>query len=341
MHPANRHRFEPLDGLRGISVLAVIGYHTANLPPAGRIGVDLFFVLSGFLITNIIAKGYELGAKAFFPDFFKRRLVRLYPALVLACILYGALAVAFPWFESDPGKSILVSLLMVSNYTQAAELGFPTAFGHTWSLAVEWQFYLIWPILYFAVRSLGGGGRALLVALGVLVLGVWLSRFWSYGTLWSWRSLDARGDGLLYGCMLSIALASRPTFRLPAIVTWIAAGAFCLALFQASDWEHYWSNAISAVLILGVLGVAAPRLNNALSNPVLTYLGRISYGLYLYHFPLAALFYVAGFGSTGNLLLTTAISIPLAALSWRYVERPILNVSNRGEVLAKATAATS
>ncbi|WP_279481438.1 acyltransferase [Aureimonas sp. SK2] len=327
MQRVGEGRFEPLDGLRGIAVLAVLACHTSNIPEAGRIGVDLFFVLSGFLITDIIARGYDDGPTRFFPGFFKRRFFRLYPALILACLLYAGLATAFPWFDGDAPRSVAASLMMVSNYTQAAGLGFPTGFGHTWSLATEWQFYLLWPVVYFAVRSCGGGTRALLATLAVAVVGVWTSRYATHDTIWNWRSLDARGDGLLYGCMIAVTLRAVPSFKLPATVTWAATAGFACALFVPSTWEHYWSNAISAVLILGVIGGSATTLNDALSLPALTYLGRISYGLYLYHFPLAAIFYVAGFGPLENFVLTAGISVPLSMLSWRFLERPILELT--------------
>lgn len=323
-------RIEPLDGLRGVAVLAVLAYHTANVPAAGRIGVDLFFVLSGYLITDIIARAYERAGSAFFGRFYLRRLIRLYPALILACALYGAICLGFPGLDADPVPSIAAALLMASNYTQAASFGFPAAMGHTWTLACEWQFYLVWPLVYVGVRRLGGGTRSLLAVLALAVVAVWLSRAASANTVWMWRSLDARADGLLYGCMLSLMLAARPAWRVPGIAALGAAtGLAWIAVRPVPEVELYLSNALSAVLVLGILAGTVPALSHALSARWLTYTGRISYGLYLYHFPIAAAFYVAGYGSWWNLLLTSILSIPLAMASWRFVEEPLLRHRTR------------
>lgn len=318
-------RIEPLDGLRGVAVLAVLAYHTANIPVAGRIGVDLFFVLSGYLITDIIARSYDRAESAFFGRFYLRRFIRLYPALVLACALYGVICLGFPGLDANPVPSIVVSLLMASNYTQAVGLGFPTAMGHTWTLACEWQFYLVWPLVYVAVRRLGGRTRSLLTVLVVAVVAVWFSRYNAADTLWMWRSLDARADGLLYGCMLSLVLGAQPHWRMPGVATLgAAAGLAWIAFRPVPLTELYLSNALSAVLVCGILTGTVPVLNRILSARWLTYAGRVSYGLYLYHFPIAAAFYVAGYGPWSNLLLTSITSVPLAMASWRFVETPLL-----------------
>ncbi|MBB3997982.1 acyltransferase family protein [Aureimonas pseudogalii] len=335
MHGNDDKRFRPLDGLRGVAVLAVLTYHTAAIPEAGRVGVDLFFVLSGFLITDIIAAGHARGAP-FFAHFYQRRIIRLYPALLAACLLLAVITGIFPWLDQTTFISIVASLTMVSNYTQALGYGFPMAFGHTWTLATEWQFYLVWPLVYFGVRSFTQRETSLLAVLGAGVLAVWLVRYETMGSMWSWRSLDARGDGLLYGCILSIALRARPSLQIPKIVLLVAVCGFVAIAFLPVQGELYASNLLAALVVWGVVTSRSTLLNRSLSVEWLVETGRISYGLYLYHFPIAALCFVGGLSPWSNLVVTFAFSVPLAILSWHLMERPLLQMKLRPRLAVAA-----
>lgn len=322
---AERHeqRFVPLDGLRGVSVVLVLLAHTIAVPLFGGVGVDLFFVLSGYLITGIIATGYDAGRFSF-RRFYKRRFVRLFPALIATCVLFLGLVSAFPGFDGAPWKSVAASVLMVSNYTLAAGYGFPTAMGHTWTLASEWQFYIIWPAVYIGAKRRGVDDRRILLGLFAAIAAVWVIRYATTNTMWHWRALDARADGLLYGCVLALALRIVPSWRLPAFVPILAGAAFLWIAFFPIGQQLNASNFLSFWIVAGVVMGSSRLLNRALELDALSYLGRISYGLYLYHFPIAAACFVLGLSPTMNLVVTAATAVPLSVLSWHLLEKPLL-----------------
>lgn len=136
-----------LDGVRAVAVLAVVAFH-CRIPVAlgGMIGVDLFFVLSGYLVTSLLREGRSL------PDFFVGRIVRLGPAFLLMLAAYAAFA---PWFLSE--RTVTSDVLLAGLYVSDYSLAFwhePKMLGHTWSLAVEAKFYLLWPLLILSTRTL-------------------------------------------------------------------------------------------------------------------------------------------------------------------------------------------
>src|SRR4051794_6458015 len=166
-------RVAALDGLRGLAVLLVFFHHTLQLPTRGYLGVDLFFTLSGFLITSILLRELDEDGRLHVLRFFARRAQRLVPAFLLMAALYSAVRYNFAPGLPALAPFDLVRLLFLS------DISVPTAFlGHTWSLAVEWQFYLAWP---FALMALAGLAvrRGSFVGLCLCGVGVvWTVRFW-------------------------------------------------------------------------------------------------------------------------------------------------------------------
>lgn len=282
-----------LDGLRALAVLGVIEHHaywhTLGLP--GALGVDVFFVLSGFLITSLLlcevqSGGIRLGA------FYMRRAKRLYPAL---CGLVVVLLVAsmIDW------KGALGALLYVGDYAQPA--GF---LAHTWSLAVEEHYYMLWPLLLpFMARM----KRPVLLLLGLYVV----ATLWSGLDLFAWRG-QHRFDDRLSGLVLGSALAFLPVrSMLPFGLLCVASGLLLLGVHA----DRMFAEAATATLILLSYQTTLPFVTRA----PLVYVGRISYGVYLYQTPVIW-FVSQHVDGLPGLLLSIMLSLACAAVSYHTIE---------------------
>ena len=364
-------QYPGLDGLRALAVVAVLLYHGGvSWSGGGFLGVEMFFVLSGFLITSLLVAEWGRSGAIALRAFWARRARRLLPALfalVAAIGVYYALAgptKAVPGLQGDG----IATLLYFSNWHQvAAGTNYFAASGpvsplqHTWSLAIEEQFYVLWPLLVlrvlaFARRRGASDRRSLQVLLGVSLSGALLAAT-EMGFLFNgghgldrvYYGTDTRATGLLLGAALAIALAIRrkpdPAHRattarpLPA---WArqALGAAGLLLLGAlavglvvADGDDAWvypfgmlaTDAGMVVLIAGV--VVAPRAAGArlLALPPLRAVGRISYGLYLWHFPLFLWLDETSTGLHGAALLVLRLSVTLTVslISYAVIEQPI------------------
>ncbi len=305
------HRPE-LDGIRGLAILLVIAQHI-NLPSttlAGMVGVNLFFALSGYLITGILLAEVRSTGRVDIRRFYERRIRRLVPALVAVVVATGVLMAAQGKFVEYLGPAG-VSLLYVSDIAKAAgyDLGYV---GHTWSLAMEEQFYLLWPVLllflprrFLVPAVLAGIAGA--VALQVVVVG------WQDNVLAHFRP-DVRADAILWGCFIALV-----PIRVPR---WAAAGAAVglLALSVTFVWPYAiaMSSVLSAVLVAGAASIAAP-----LSWRPLVRIGEISYGVYLWHAIPVGLFMERTIaGDVVAMVAVVVITFALALVSERWIERP-------------------
>jgi peptidoglycan/LPS O-acetylase OafA/YrhL len=303
-----------LDGLRAVAVLMVMAYHVGTpFTSEGYLGVDVFFVLSGYLITTILrreqeAGGIRLGA------FYMRRLRRLYPTL---CILVGLL-LAVGWADALGAGKVL---LYVSDYAPFFG-GIPGSLSHTWSLAVEEHYYLVWPLALPFVMRLKHPMRVMLVSYALV-------------TLWALLALkvapaysNVRFDGRLSGLVLGSALAFAPTLRIPLLLLGVATALVGLGIpadvAGFSPGDRLFTEAATACLIVLSTHTVLPWL----TRPVLTYIGRISYGLYLFHAPIVFALSEAmpWQGRLGIALLATGA---LAALSYHTVEAWFRSGHNR------------
>jgi peptidoglycan/LPS O-acetylase OafA/YrhL len=286
-----------LDGLRAIAVGLVILTH-ARLPwpnNGGDAGVTAFFVLSGFLITSLLLHEREGAGSVAIGAFYRRRVRRLGPALVLllAAIAVSTLVVAWPGMWA---LGIVASLGYLSNWVQI--LGFPIGpLGHTWSLAIEEQFYLAWP---FVIAALGR--RAWVVAVAGVAIGFVL-RTWSGGAFEYFSTLT-RGDAILAGCLLAITRWQAPA--------WAAGGGVvALAVLGLADLPHDVTIPLATAFTVLALAGSCPALGR------LAPIGRRAYGLYLWNWPLT--------------ILLGAWAIPAtfvaAEVSFRLVERPLMSWS--------------
>ena len=328
---AFRTRMAELDGLRGFAVLAVLFYHTLQVPSSGALGVDVFFTLSGFLISSQLFAEIDKTRTIKIGIFYLKRCARLIPAFVAACCLYYAITFCFP--QSTPTESPLrlLSLLLTSNIYWARQSGGVQLLNHTWTLAVEWQFYLVWPLVLLGLSKAGLSKNGIAAFIVVVVLLVWLAR---------WEGDNyMRFDGILIGSAIPLvhnAVLSKKLFaaRNAIWTAFVPASIAIVALvfhpLHILTWESRPATSLLTAMIILFLILNGSSISTALlANRVVRHFGKISYGIYLYHFPIASLMYVNGFSPAKMLIVAAPVSIALAELSWRYLEEPIINVCAR------------
>jgi len=297
-----------LDGVRAIAVIAVMAFHDWRWA-AGNFGVDAFFVLSGFLITGILLGEHERRGRIDLRRFYKRRMLRLYPALVAMLLVSSVFGAKLSedgtwgqwWLAVAAAATYTANIAILADGTQW--LG---ALGPTWSLGVEMQFYLVWPLLFAWLLRRGIGRRAL-AALVIAGTAAGLSLFWALGTAPqqalavapSYFRPDARFGELLAGCALALVLSLRPgplsrrADRALSVLALVGLGLLVLAwrVVQTSGTVAPLPIVtVATVLILARL-VTSDRalLSRLLRLPPLPWLGRISYAMYLWQLPILVL----------------------------------------------------
>ncbi len=340
-------RWNTLDGVRAMAVALVMATHFGLHAPQGQIGVDVFFVLSGFLITSLLLGERDRTNQVALVNFWKRRALRLFPALGCAIVL--ALAVSLV-STSTLRHSTVAGLPYVLTYIGNWGLLFGAAhpgglLAHTWSLAVEEQFYLLWPLVGVAWLCRTANRRRAAQAIGVIA-GFDALYFLIALTRWPpGRAIfgtDTHSFGLLAGSALAlwvfrnggVADIKRQSTR------WLqSAGAMAVMLivyfacFVHQNTIVPLATLASVVLIARLVLVPTGRLADVFAWKPLQWIGRRSYGIYLYHYPFAAAF-VEGkqlHGLHQVVVVTACIvaSILLAAASFRWVETPFLRRKNR------------
>lgn len=337
-----------LDGLRALSVLFVIAFHAHfALARGGFLGVTVFFVLSGFLITGLLLNEQDQTGALALRRFYARRLFRLYPALILLVVLsvLGTFLYLKDW--SGTYLSSPVALVYLSNVT-AAFRDHGGLYQHTWSLSVEEQFYLLWPLALLGVaRSSATGARLRLIRFaltgaGLSYLGALASYFAGHYTFSRLTPLSA--SGLLVGCALALHLSTATastSARLADRCRRLApfAALVLVALLVAASpsgppslRRHivYAGAGPAAVLATAVLvahfATGDSRLLRALDVRPLRAVGQVSYGMYLFHILIWAtlLHFAPGMQSAIIFLITAGVAFLLARLSYQFVERPAL-----------------
>lgn len=349
-------RRQGLDGLRGIAVLLVLWNHTA-LPysgTAGTVGVVAFFVLSGFLITRLLLEEWDRGEGISLSRFYVRRALRLGPAMVLYLVLTAAVAVRY----GEPLSQVLWAGLYLTNIVRS--LGeFITLTPHTWSLAMEEQFYLVWPVLLILLLSRLRLGRRALA--GVLVAALVASLGYRYYLVAAGADLQRLHNdplvvamSLLAGCLLAVTIAS-PLLRVLGGTAFVVALAAILGSGVAEKSTSTYSVMVPAVTVASVVAVAVVArdgrrpawIETLLTWRPLSYLGRISYGLYLYHY---TVYYVVKHEVRGpdteqilvRLALELTLSLVVAVVSYHVVETWFLKKKDddRWTSVASRSAAT-
>jgi peptidoglycan/LPS O-acetylase OafA/YrhL len=336
-HPKYR---PDIDGLRAIAVLAVVLFHAfPALIPGGFIGVDIFFVISGFLITGILARELEHG-KFTFGGFYARRIRRIFPSLLLVM----AACLAFAWFALFPDELKQLGLHLaggagfVSNLVLWQEVGYfdrgadAKPLLHLWSLAIEEQFYIVWPVVLLLASKMRLKLLLVSAALALLSFAVNVAGIAAFPDA-TFYSPASRAWELLLGAVLACSVHRKQAFAALAISpnARSAAGALLLAIGLALiTREHQfpgWYALLPAVGTLLMLGAGPQAWFNriVLSNRLLVWFGLISYPLYLWHWPLLSFAHIVESGTPAPQLRAglVVLAIALAWLTWRFVERPL------------------
>jgi peptidoglycan/LPS O-acetylase OafA/YrhL len=337
-----------LDGLRAIAVVGVFLYHSRiDWLPGGFLGVDLFFVLSGYLITSLLLVEWEAGNRIDLRGFWMRRARRLLPALVV--VVLAALILAAIFARDDLGRTrgdAVSSLLyytnwhlIVANHSYFNLTGRPSLLQHLWSLAVEEQFYVIWPLLLVPGLVLIGRKRLPFVAVAGIAASAALmrilykpadpSRVW-YGT-------DTRAFLLLLGIVLAlvwptIAQMRRSLLPMLELLGIAALIATVLLFLQMHDFDPtLWRGgdlaaAFCFTVLIAAVAHPATGIGQALGVAPLRWLGERSYGIYLWHLPVIELMRPGvdiSWTGPGVVVAQAAIVLSAATLSYRYIEQPI------------------
>lgn len=339
--PAPREdAFRPdIEGLRGVAVLLVVLFH-AGLPVSGGfVGVDVFFVISGYLITGLLLREHRRTGRVALARFYARRIRRLLPAA--AAVIVVTLPVAFvvigPLDRPDVMTDGASAALSVANIRFAlaegdyfTSIAQPSPFLHFWSLAVEEQFYLVWPALLFLVAR--GGRIRVPVALLVVLVASFAANVLITQTAISWAfySLPTRAWQLAAGGLLAVGSVWIDRMPwLPIVAAgWIsAAGLSASALLISSELPYPGIVALAPTLAAVLLIASGQRHfgpGALLAVAPLRALGRISYSLYLWHWPILMLPAIAlgdALGLEGRILLALG-AVVVAGASWRFIEEP-------------------
>ncbi len=376
-------RIPALDGVRGVAILAVLIHHFSGIPAAGLgvptglykewlrfatvgwAGVDLFFVLSGFLITSILydSKGPAL---AFFKNFYARRALRIFPVYYALLVF---LLFVLPWLipgqdaaSAELRDNQLWLWLYLINIKTYLSLGWLTGanhlVGHLWSLAVEEQFYLIWPMIVFLF-----GRRSLIAITAILVVAAVAIRFFMIENGDSGVQVfvfsPARMDALAIGSGIALLVRSQRGRAFLSAIAWPVAGAALMALVALFIYKDgrlspfdptvvrvgfsFLAALFGGVVAAVVLAPSTSRLSRIFSWQPLRVLGKYSYAIYVIHFPVVQLLIRhtdiaqdtsswAGFQLAGMFAIASVasvITLVLALLSWRLLETPFLRLRSR------------
>ncbi|HEY6894201.1 MAG TPA: acyltransferase family protein [Rhodanobacteraceae bacterium] len=329
-----------IDGLRAFAVLAVVAFHAFPwLMPGGFVGVDVFFVISGYLISGLISQRLAEG-RFTFADFYARRIKRIFPALIVVV----AAVFAFGWIVLLPGelealgKHIAAGMGFVSNFALWSEAGYfdPSAATkpllHLWSLGIEEQFYLVWPLALVAFAKWRRSALPLIVVVGVVSFAINLATVakWPVAAFYSPAS---RFWELQVGCLLA-AMTASPGHRAPSpaaanAMAAIGAALLAISVFFLDDklgYPGFWAllPTLGALLLIAA-GPQAWFNRNVLAQPAAVAVGLISYPLYLWHWPLLSFASISarGIPSFGVRVAAVLASVALATATYLLIEKPI------------------
>lgn len=330
-------KYEPsLDGLRAVAIAAVFVFHfSARALPGGWAGVDVFFVLSGYLITTILAGELARTGHIDFKRFYLNRMLRLVPALTCLLAFMALLGIFADSAAQREAifEAIGVSATYMMNWNRAFDWLPQYVLGHTWSLSTEEQFYLLWPPLLLLIRL----RRPLRWTIALIaIITVWRFHVALSGAdpERTYNGFDTHADTLLIGCVLALLkpgrriahLAGRtaalPVLGLVAIFTTMG-----LRTIEAQTVGMTLAALCSAWIVVAALDHG--WIARVLSLRPLVFTGKISYGLYLWHFPIIHLLSAYSHLPRLAMLLAACVSYPVAVVSYRLIEQPFLNMKSR------------
>lgn len=340
-----------LDGIRGIGIIVVLLTHLDIVSyNAGFIAVDTFFVLSGFLITWLLITEWNDSGSINFKDFYYRRALRLFPALFSMLAMFAL----YTCLTNPPDRIardfhyIFEALFYFTNWGQIFGLGERLNFlAQTWSLSIEEQYYLLWPPILFLLLPRTEAKTSLLwwTILTALSVAFLRALYAELGTpVWNnyWhlaRGLDTRADSLLTGCAIGIAVSAQliPRQRWLGWALFFAGAVSCYGLIWLARQDLYdpwmydagWflASLFTAILIVHLVYSSRGIIHWILEIPPIVYIGTLSYGLYVWHYPIYRIFqvhYPAHWRETA-----VTVSVAVALLSYYLVERPCLRLKKK------------
>jgi peptidoglycan/LPS O-acetylase OafA/YrhL len=353
--PLHRTHYPALDGLRGVAIILVLLYHNFSFIPIfiyGWLGVDLFFVLSGFLITDILLQTRD--TQNYFRNFYARRVLRIFPVYYLSLLLFIIILPSFSWFPLDMHYyreqqfwfwTYLQNWTLVFHFDQNANV-----LTHFWSLALEEQYYLVWPLILLLVRK----PRTLITLCLLLLLTVVGARLyvWNHRDLfstWQWLFLFTRVDGILIGSMLALIYRINSSVLdkySTHLILFLAGINFLVYFIDKHNYFPVWAiigystfSVLFALLVYESVRENNKVINVVFTNPALRFFGKYSYGLYIFHWPVFLLikphtdewmahFFVAGKLSflVFSALLATLAGLAVSVLSFHLFEKHFLRL---------------
>jgi peptidoglycan/LPS O-acetylase OafA/YrhL len=339
------------DGIRGISILIVMIFHAkAPFLKGGYIGVDIFFVLSGFLITFILLNEYNKTDRIDLRLFYVKRVLRLAPALIFLLVFINLYSQIY--LDNSAAKSTFIDSIIVLfysvNWSRAFGIHSPYYLAHCWSLSIEEQFYFIWPIIFLVIlRNIKSKTKVLYIVLFVAFT-IWFYRIYLiYGNATIMRlynGLDSRADALLIGCSLALFISNNEIgtkkiaflgllLKYLAPISLLFIVLICLLVHWKNINMYYWGFFVvelcSAVLILNVYICKNSIINVVLRTRLLTLVGCISYGLYLYHYPIYKVMAEVGYSWKQVMSFGTIATFAIAILSYYLIEKPALRLKRK------------
>ena len=348
-----------LDGVRGIAILFVLGNHTplgrfSSLLPGGFAGVDIFFVLSGFLITTLLVQEFDRTGYIRLRYFYLRRALRLGPALVAMLIVLCLFSfVAYDKARARGNcRDALIALFYASNWVRIFSQNQLGHLAHTWSLSTEEQFYVLWPIILLALLRVTKKRRYVVIVAAAIALLSWLVNIHLVRQMVSTRrvflhlcfGLDSRAETLMVGCILAVVLTSgavhektRPGLQ-QCLMVLAPLSLACLLAFSVfgnliGDAWFYFGFVVLAllapVLVLDAMVSQRSWTKRLLGMKWLVWVGSVSYGLYLWHWPIFTA--MNGFGLKGWVVVLIGMPLTFAFVlsSYYLMERPILKWKKR------------
>ena len=355
-----------LDGLRGVAVLVVVLFHFVghDVLRGGWAGVDVFFGLSGFLITVLVLDEHRVHGRVDLRRFYARRACRLLPALLVLLGVWVLMLFAFhdqTWFAATPSgdgtgrtvdvggalKDVALALVYVANWN-VIDGGMEAPLSHLWSLAVEEQFYLLWPGMLVLLLAVSTRWRLGLLAAVMATSSLLPFLYWSGGAGHDriYFATDTRAVGLLGGAFAGLVWHRRHALgqvaRYGTLRAWAAVAALGVVVWTSNDVLSFLVFPTALMLLVTQLlpAIADNRstLSRGLNQSLLIWAGRRSYGLYLWHYVWAT--WTHPLGLLVGMPLGIAGAVLCTELSWRYVEKPVLRWGKRFAVAPTVSPAS-
>jgi len=333
-----RKHLPGLDGIRAMSVLAVIASH-AHAIPIGSLAVNTFFVLSGFIITWLLLTEWNKSSDISLRHFYLRRTLRIFPAYYVFIIITISADLILGSDEIKP--AILPSLTYTMNYFNAF-YGHPSlSVAHTWSLAIEEQFYLIWPALILLILKANNKWLVPTLVTIIFCCMAWRSLAYTYfqlGAPYVYNAFETRADSLAMGCLLAVLLQKQSVRKLVdkgTAMPIVSVLAFVLILWLHTQGTLIYrytigytiSSLLAAFLLTQLMALSVRGIWQFLENPVIRYIGIISYPIYLWHVRCLELTEKIGISEPWlKTLIGTLISIAVASGSYYLIEKPFLRL---------------